>query len=76
MIELNAYFMFQELVNGFNVPNCPKCQKGILKPDVVFFGDNVPQDRVKRVQEEVKKSSSILVIGSSLQVSKVKSRFY
>jgi Sir2 family len=30
----------------FVLPECPRCGTGILKPDVVFFGDSVPKDRV------------------------------
>jgi len=30
----------------FRIPACPSCG-GMLKPDVVFFGDSVPKDRVK-----------------------------
>ncbi len=37
-------------------------------PDVVFFGDNVPAQRVESVREEVRRANSILVVGSSLHV--------
>lgn len=52
---------------GFKVPDCPSCS-GILKPDVVFFGDNVPKERVKRVSDALDRSDALLVIGSSLMV--------
>ena len=58
----------QEEVAGFFVPNCPKCDTGILKPSVVFFGDNVPKDRVNKVRKEVESSDGVLVVGSSLFV--------
>lgn len=51
----------------FKVPDCPKCG-GILKPDVVFFGDNVPKQRVESSLEVLKASDGLLVIGSSLMV--------
>ena len=51
---------FQDLVKGFQVPCCPKCG-GILKPDVIFFGDNVPVERVARVRAMVEDCSSLLV---------------
>lgn len=47
------------------IPHCEQCG-GFLKPDVVFFGENVPAERAKRVNEEVGRCSSILVLGSSL----------
>mgnify|MGYP002629927470 CR=1 FL=1 len=51
----------------FKVPGCPSCG-GILKPDVVFFGDNVPLARVTDVFDALNESSALMVIGSSLMV--------
>jgi len=51
----------------FVVTGCPVCG-GILKPDVVFFGDNVPRDRVNDVFQALRDSSALMVIGSSLMV--------
>jgi len=58
----------KEEVAQFQVPDCPKCGTGILKPNVVFFGDNVPVDRVNTVRKEVGRSDAMLVVGSSLFV--------
>jgi NAD-dependent SIR2 family protein deacetylase len=41
---------------------------GILKPDVVFYGDSVPKDRVQAVRTELASADGFLVIGSSLMV--------
>ncbi|CAG2203280.1 SIR2L4 [Mytilus edulis] len=49
------------------VPSCQKCG-GVLKPEIVFFGDNVPRPRVDFVFDKVKESDSLLVLGSSLEV--------
>lgn len=49
----------------FHIPACPECD-GILKPEVVFFGDNVPKDRADRAMEAVKSCDALLVIGSSV----------
>lgn len=51
----------------FEVANCPACN-GILKPDVVFFGDFVPKRRVTTAMDSLKSSDGLLVIGSSLMV--------
>ena len=51
----------------FLVPDCPECA-GILKPDVVFFGENVPRQRVTRAFEAVLAADALLVVGSSLMV--------
>jgi NAD-dependent SIR2 family protein deacetylase len=53
--------------SGFIVPDCPQCG-GILKPDVVFFGETVPRERVDRAFEGVAKADALLVVGSSLMV--------
>ncbi|KAL0867679.1 hypothetical protein ABMA27_008418 [Loxostege sticticalis] len=57
----------QEQVDKFRTPLCPKCE-GPLKPDIVFFGDNVPKQRVEQVRHEVSSSDGIFVLGSSLTV--------
>jgi NAD-dependent SIR2 family protein deacetylase len=51
---------------GFVVPRCP-CG-GALKPDVVFFGENVPKPRVQRCYDMVDEAPALLVLGSSLTV--------
>jgi len=56
-----------EEADKFNVPSCKKCG-GILKPDIVFFGDNVPRQRVEGTYDYLAKSDRLLVLGSSLQV--------
>lgn len=51
----------------FTVPPCPHCG-GILKPDVVFFGENVPRDRVTTAMQALEAADAMLVVGSSLMV--------
>jgi NAD-dependent SIR2 family protein deacetylase len=51
----------------FRISDCPECA-GILKPDVVFFGENVPAERVESVRESLAASEAVLVVGSSLMV--------
>ncbi len=52
---------------GFVVPSCAACG-GRLKPHVVFFGENVPKDRVARCYEALDDADALLVAGSSLTV--------
>jgi NAD-dependent SIR2 family protein deacetylase len=54
-------------VRGFRVVDCSGCG-GVLKPDVVFFGENVPPARVGQCYEMVERSAAVLVLGSSLTV--------
>jgi NAD-dependent SIR2 family protein deacetylase len=51
----------------FRIPACPSCG-GMLKPDVVFFGDSVPKDRVKAGMDAIAAAHGLLVVGSSLMV--------
>jgi NAD-dependent SIR2 family protein deacetylase len=53
--------------SSFAVPSCQKCG-GVLKPDVVFFGENVPRDRVNAAEPHLAQAEAILVVGSSLMV--------
>lgn len=57
--------LLQEQVEGFKVPPCENCG-GILKPDIIFFGDNVPKRIVESVKYNVEHSDCLLVLGSSL----------
>ncbi len=52
---------------GFDISHCPSCE-GIIKPDVVFFGENVPGHRVSSVTEQLGQADAVLVVGSSLVV--------
>lgn len=52
---------------GFVFPDCPACG-GILKPDVVFFGESVPKPRVQACFDIVDEADLLLVLGSSLTV--------
>lgn len=52
---------------GFTAPACLHCG-GILKPDVVFFGENVPAERVQQACDTLADCDALLVIGSSLLV--------
>lgn len=53
--------------DDFDVPPCPRCH-GIVKPDVVFFGENVPRERVAAAMDACRHADAMLVLGSSLMV--------
>ncbi|MGW3890078.1 NAD-dependent protein deacetylase [Micromonospora chokoriensis] len=57
-----------EQVEAFRTVDCGICGTGMLKPDVVFFGETVPAQRVARCFEAVERARSLLVLGSSLTV--------
>jgi NAD-dependent SIR2 family protein deacetylase len=77
--RLNAQWLEQDAVEGpdgdanlehvdfstFELPTCHSCI-GVLKPDVVFFGESVPRDRVEAVVQHLGRADAVLVVGSSL----------
>ncbi len=54
-------------LSEFIVPDCAACG-GMLKPDVVFFGENVPGERVTEAIDALETADAMLVVGSSLMV--------
>jgi len=57
-----------EGTKDFQVPACTECS-GILKPDVVFFGESVPAGRVELALNQLAESEAVIVAGSSLTVN-------
>ena len=56
-----------DATESFRIVDCASCD-GVLKPDVVFFGENVPRPRVQACYAMVEQASSLVVLGSSLTV--------
>jgi NAD-dependent SIR2 family protein deacetylase len=56
-----------ESLDAFRVPDCRDCG-GVLKPAVVFFGENVPSGRVEEAMAALSRADALLVVGSSLMV--------
>jgi NAD-dependent SIR2 family protein deacetylase len=57
-----------EATANFRIPDCPNC-RGVLKPDVVFFGESVPSSRVISTMAELESQDALLIAGSSLAVN-------
>lgn len=57
-----------ESIDDFVVPSCTVCG-GMLKPDVVFFGEFVPVDRFRAAESLLHSSNALIVAGSSLVVN-------
>lgn len=57
-----------ERLADFCVPNCPNCG-GMLKPDVVFFGELVPRGRFHAAFDLLGHAEALLIAGSSLAVN-------
>lgn len=58
----------EEAVAAFRAPRCLACGSDELKPDVVYFGENVPRPRVDAAYAMVDAADGLLVLGSSLKV--------
>lgn len=56
-----------ETAASFSVPSCLHCG-GVLKPDVVFFGESVPRPRVEAAWGMLDEAEVLLVVGSSLAI--------
>ncbi len=56
-----------ETVASFSIPSCLRCG-GVLKPDVVFFGESVPRPRVEAAWGMLAEAGLLLVVGSSLAI--------
>jgi len=63
----DADLQLGDAVDRVAVPVCDRCG-GLLKPDVVFYGDSVPRDRVERALAWVDDADALLIVGSSLMV--------
>ncbi len=59
-------YVSQAEVERFRAPLCDHCG-GILKPDVVFFGDVVPRKRVEHINQMLEESDACVVLGSSVE---------
>jgi NAD-dependent deacetylase len=62
-----AKFYLDEFIANGRIPCCPRCGN-TLKPDVILFGEQLPQAAWSRAQREARSCDLMLVIGSSLEV--------
>jgi NAD-dependent deacetylase len=60
----------QAVITRGQVPRCPRCN-GILKPNVILLGEQLPAQVVLQAQQEIQKCDLVLVAGSSLEVTPV-----
>ena len=67
VITQNDVDLPDSALDGVRLVGCTACD-GVLKPDVVFFGETVPPERVEHCYRRLEDSRSLLVLGSSLTV--------
>jgi len=69
-LKCGQYMSFDEVVHQIDtnvVPHCSKCN-GVVKPDIVFFGEPLPEDTLQEAEVEAENADLMLVLGSSLTV--------
>ncbi|KAF3760324.1 putative SIR2 family histone deacetylase [Cryphonectria parasitica EP155] len=67
----DARFPLNDNISVQDLPHCPRCKTNLLRPDVVWFGEGVPEENAARVEEWLSQSDScdlMLVIGTSAMV--------
>lgn len=65
--QVDAVNYLDLFVNKGEIPHCPKCDQ-LLKPDVILFGEQLPQTAWVKAQREARQCDLMLVAGSSLEV--------
>jgi len=66
-LDCGAVVPLADVERGLPVPECPVCGR-VLKPDVVLFGEVLPEDAMARATELAAQAAVLLVVGSSLEV--------
>jgi NAD-dependent deacetylase len=66
-LDCGTVVPFDEVVQLLPVPRCPSCER-ILKPDVVMFGELLPEGAIARATQLAAQAQLLLVVGSSLEV--------
>ncbi len=69
-LKCGAQYPFAQIVETAcqgNVPRCPRCG-GVIKPDIVFYGENLDERALDRADEETRLCDLMLVLGTSLVV--------
>lgn len=61
--------IIEQFLEGGNIPKCDHCRKGIIKPDVILYGEQLPIRVFQAAQEATRQSDLMIVIGSSLEVA-------
>lgn len=61
--------IFSERIFKDEVPMCEKKDcKGVVKPDIVFFGETLPEKFYRLIEKDFKKCDLLIILGSSLAV--------
>lgn len=59
---------WKKLIESNTLPNCRKCGSNLIKPDITFFGEQLPADFFKNISADFAKCDLLIVMGTSLRV--------
>jgi NAD-dependent deacetylase len=66
-LDCGCVVAFEEVVAGLPLPCCPDCGR-VLKPDVVMFGELLPEEAIEEATRLASEAGLLLVVGSALEV--------
>ncbi|MFW5789750.1 MAG: NAD-dependent protein deacylase [Halanaerobium sp.] len=75
-LNCNKKYEWQELVpviKAGEIPECDNCKSKKIKPEIVFFGERLPEEEINQAWQAARKSDLMIVIGTSLAVYPVAS---
>lgn len=61
-------FTFAEQIKKTNIPICEECNEGVVKPDIIFFGEILPERFYELSSQDFKEAELLIIMGSSLVV--------
>ncbi len=67
--QYDAAPVLEKFLTDGEVPRCTNCQEGILKPDVILFGEQLPYKELQAAQDAARACDLMLIVGSSLEVA-------
>lgn len=66
--EYDGIPIIEQVLETHEVPHCPSCN-GVLKPDVILFGEQLPYEQMMGAKKVARDADLLIVIGSSLEVA-------
>lgn len=68
MFNISSIHIFSEQIKEKTVPKCEECPEGVVKPDIVFFGEMLPDRFHTFMEKDFPEAELLIIMGSSLLV--------
>lgn len=65
---LDTQNLLSEKITESTIPKCDECKEGVVKPDIVFFGELLPERFHHLIDQDFTKADLLIIMGSSLVV--------